>query len=29
MKIDTLDKVKELIIGEGKTVEFKKSTGQL
>lgn len=29
MKIDTLDKVKELITGEGKTVEFKKSTGQL
>ena len=29
MKIDTLDKVKELVIREGKTVEFKKSTGQL
>ena len=29
MKIDTLDKVKKLITGEGKTVEFKKSTGQL
>lgn len=29
MKIDTLDKVKELITSEGKTVEFKKSTGQL
>ena len=29
MKIDTLDKVKELITSEGKTAEFKKSTGQL
>lgn len=29
MKIDTLDNVKELITGESKTVEFKKSTGQL
>ncbi len=29
MKIDTLDKVKELIACESKTVEFKKTTGQL
>ena len=29
MKIDTLDKVKELIACESQTVEFKKSTGQL